>query len=140
MAKHVIDYYLEAPNWLCFLICGNFFSQLNIEIAGDSSWIICNVCIVGNNLFFQWCMLLKCLQQLLFRILSGFFSDEFSPNSPCSIISMLMLQWHAYREIVFRSKNKVFCSSSNIAFDGPDWMLSFKLFRLSGSIGKFWVF
>ncbi len=33
MAKHVIDY-LEAPNWLCFLICGNFFSQLNIEIAG----------------------------------------------------------------------------------------------------------
>jgi hypothetical protein len=33
MAKHVIDY-LEAPNWLCFLICGNFFSQLNIEMAG----------------------------------------------------------------------------------------------------------
>jgi F0F1-type ATP synthase assembly protein I len=41
-------------------------------------------------------MLLKSLQQLLFGILSGFFSDEFSPNSPCSIISMLMLQWHAY--------------------------------------------
>ncbi len=67
----------------------------------------------GKQYFFEWCMLLKSLQQLLFGILSGFFSDEFSPNSPCSIISMLMLQWHAYWEIVFWAKIK---SSSLLVF------------------------
>jgi hypothetical protein len=44
------------------------------------------------------------------------------------------------RDHFSKIKNKVFWSSSNIAFNGPDWMLSFKLLRLSGSIGKFWVF
>jgi hypothetical protein len=89
MAKHAIDY-LEAPNSLCFLICGNFFSKLNIEIAGThhESFV---VFVLWETIFFEWWMLLKSLQQLMFRILSGFFSDKFSPSSPCSIISIHVL-------------------------------------------------